>query len=181
MTVAQSLPVLLIRAAFLSPSAWKLLLASPALWRIGLFLAGLAGACGVLGLSIGRNLATGTFIVNLVIGTGLSLAGCIVVALAAHLIINRLGSGRGKLGSMLGAVGCAHAVGILMLAMALPAWTFGVWAVVAVWTLMVAAGGVANAARASLSVSLLAVIAPYVLWAVLQLTIWALLAIPATA
>lgn len=170
--LAQSIPVLLLRMAFMSPGAWRLLLADPKFLRIGLALAALAGLCGTLGLSIGRPLEWSELTINLAVAVVGTVAGCGFTGACAHLLINRIGSGRATLAATIGAVGCAHAIGLLQLLMVLPAWTFGIWAIAMVWTVLAAGAGVAMASRAPLAACLPAVIAPWAVWAVLQLSVW---------
>lgn len=173
--LAQSFPVLLLRMAFMSPGAWRLLLADPKFLRVGLMLAAGAGLCGTLGLSIGRPLDWSELAINAVVAVLGTVAGCAFTGGCAHLLINRIGSGRATLATTIGAVGCAHVIGILQLLMILPAWTFGIWAIAMVWTVLAASAGVAMASRASLAICLPAVIAPWAVWAVLQLSIWIVL------
>ena len=173
--VSQSFPVLLLRMAFMSPGAWRLLLADPKFIGIGLLLAAAAGLSGTLGLSIGRPLGWGELAFNGIVAIAGTTIGCLFIGACAHLLVNRIGSGRATLATTVGAVGCAHAVGLLQLLMVLQAWTFGVWAIVMVWTVLAAGAGVAMASRASLAICLPAVIAPWAVWAVLQLSLWVIL------
>ena len=173
--VSQSFPVLLLRMAFMSPRAWRLLLADPNFFRTGLLLAGVAGVCGTLGLSIGRPLVWSELAASAGVAVLGSVLGALFAGSIAHLLINRVGSGRATLPETIGAVGCAHVVGILQLLMILPAWTFGIWTVAMVWTVLAAGAGVAMATRASLAVCLPAVVAPWAVWAVLQLSAWVFL------
>ena len=170
--LAQSFPVLLLRMAFMSPEAWRLLLADPKFLRVGLLLTAGAGLCGTLGLSIGRPLGWGELAANAAVAVAGTIAGCAFTGACAHLLINRIGSGRATLAATIGAVGCAHVVGFLQLLMVLPAWTFGIWAIAMVWTVLAAGAGVAMASRASLALCLPAVIAPWAVWSVLQLSVW---------
>ena len=173
--LAQSFPVLLLRMAFMSPGAWRLLLADPKFLRIGLTLAAGAGLCGTLGLSIGRPLDWSELAINAVVAVLGTTAGCAFTGACAHLLVNRIGSGRATLAATVGAVGCAHVIGFLQLLMILPAWTFGVWAIAMVWTVLAAGAGVAMASRASLAVCLPALVVPWAVWAVLHLSIWIVL------
>ncbi|MDE2935471.1 MAG: hypothetical protein OXP37_01350 [Chloroflexota bacterium] len=173
--LAQSFPVLLLRMAFMSPGAWRLLLADPKFLRIGLTLAAGAGLSGTLGLSIGRPLDWSELAINAVVAVLGTTAGCAFTGGCAHLLVNRIGSGRATLAATVGAVGCAHVIGFLQLLMILPAWTFGVWAIAMVWTVLAAGAGVAMASRASLAVCLPALVVPWAVWAVLQLSIWIVL------
>lgn len=173
--LAQSFPILLLRMAFMSPGAWRLLLADPKFVRVGLLLAAGAGLSGTLGLSIGRPLGWGELAVNAAVAVVGTSAGCMFTGACAHILVNRIGPGRAGLAATVGAVGCAHAVGILQLLMVLPVWTFGIWAIAMVWMVLAAGAGVAMASRASLAICLPAVIAPWAVWAVLQLSVWIVL------
>ena len=173
--LAQSFPVLLLRMAFMSPGAWRLLLADPKFLRIGLVLAAGAGLCGTLGLSVGRPFNWDELALNVVIAVVGSTAGCAFTGACAHLLINRIGSGRATLAATIGAVGCAHVIGFLQLLMILPAFTFGIWAIAMIWTVLAAGAGVAMASRAPLAACLPAVAAPWAIWATLQLSIWIVL------
>ena len=173
--VPQSFPILLLRMALMSPQAWRLLLADPRFFRIGLLLAAGAGASGALGLSIGRPLDWGELAASAAVAVLGTTLGCLFVGASAHLLVNRIGPGRATLSVTIGAVGCAHVIGFLQLLMVLPSWTFGIWAIAMVWTVLAASAGVAMATRASLAICLPGVIAPWAIWAVLQLSAWVLL------
>ena len=169
---AHSLPALLLRAAFLSPSAWTLLLGDGRLWRVGVPLVALSAISGVLGRSIGRHFAWEELAGNLAIGIAIALVGWLLVGFLVHLIADIIGPGRGSIGTILGTVGVAHATGLVQLAMVWTDWTFGIWAIATVWAPLTAAVGVGYAARTSLVFSLLAVLPPWIIWALLQLVVW---------